>query len=234
MTLSERWLATRVALAWVVANVLVSSINIATRLATHKDAFILQTAVGEWVPVVQALAGVALVIEASRTEGHFRTGRFVAFAAALFLAFEVVRQIVWRAGAVTAHVRPPKHLVLLKTAIDAQYFFILVTGAAGAALLARWHRRAIESATERAAAEAALAEARLKTLRTQVQPSLIRQSLLDIERALEYDRAAAEAALLNLSDFLRIALLRARGDGWSAEEETEYARLTELVGRGAA
>ena len=234
MTLSERRLATRVALAWVLANVLTSAINIATRLVARKEVFIGNAIIAEWAAVVQALAGVVLVIYVSRTAGRFRTGRFVALAAALFVGFEIVRQIVLRAALATSPVRPNTHNLLLRAAIDAQYFFILVTAAVSAALLGRWHERALASAEERAAAEAALAAARVRTLRTQVQPSLIRESLLDIERILETDRDAAEAALLNLSDFLRIALLRARGDEWSGEEEAEYTRLTQLVAGGAA
>lgn len=227
MTPSERRLATGVALAWVLATVLVTVIKIVMMLAAHRSVNFVDALVGEWVAVLQALAGVALVMEVFRDAERFRAGRFIAVAVVLYIGLEVVREIVLRATGI--HPRTP----LLREAIDMQHFFILVVGAGGAAFTARWHERAIASAEQRASAEAALAEARVRMLRTQVQPDLIRKALLDIETVLAVDGRAAEAALLNLSDFLRIALLRARGESWCEEREAEYDRLARVVEEGS-
>ena len=235
MTNTERRLATRVAIAWVLASILSSTIRISMRLLTHKQIYVVSALLVEWSAVLQALAGVVLVIYTWRAE-RFRAWRFAAFATAVFAALETVRVVATTTASKAAYgaIDDSKRRVLIGIAVDMQRFFILVAVAVGATLLARWHERSVASAEQRAAAEAALAEARVRHLRTQVQPALIRHSLRDIETLLNTDRAAAEAALLNLSDFLRIALLRARDDVWSSEQQAEYDRLSHLVATGAA
>ena len=191
----------------------------------------------QWL--IEGIAAASLAIFAWRMRHHRH--RFILFGGATtvaFLAAVAVKFVSWLA------VRPflptgPRPMAAIRVlnsmlTVDIAQFFILAVGTIAATVMIGAHRDDVAAETEAAQLEAALAEARLRNLRSQVKPALIHQSLAQIEASLPHDPAGAEATLLNLSDFLRLALLRASGHKLPSQMESEYVRLEAEVTQAAA
>ena len=239
MTEFERRLAWRVIASWTLLSVLMSAIRISMRLHAHSPVYVSGTLFFIYQWLIEGVAAAVLAIIAWRLR-HYRH-RFVLFAGATMMTFIVsvaIKFLSWLAvrPLLPAPPRPMTAARVLNSmlTLDMVQFFIVAVGTIAATVMIGAHRDGIAAETEAAQLEAALAEARLRNLRSQVKPALIHQSLAQIEASLPHDPIGAEATLLNLSDFLRLALLRASGHKLPSQMEAEYLRLEREVTSAAA
>lgn len=89
----------------------------------------------------------------------------------------------------------------------------------------RFHNRLKERESRAWMLESRLAQARLQTLKAQLQPHFLFNSLNAVTALLHRDPKQAEATLVALSDLLRLALRRSEAPTGSLEEELEFVRL---------
>jgi hypothetical protein len=239
MTVFERRVFGGVLGSWMILSLLSTILRVSLRLSSGSPVY-LSNMLYFFVPwFIEGVAGGLLAIFAWRRRNH--PHRFVRFAGAAMGAFIVaklvhfacwlaLRPFIYGASPLSA---APKVLNSILS-VDLSNFFILAVGSISAVVMIGVHRDGLEVEKEAARLEAALAEARLRNVRNQVKPQLVHQSLARIEQSLPDEPQRAEAELLNLSDFLRIALLRASGSKLPPSMESDYVRLEREVTEAVA
>ncbi len=227
MTPVERRLATGVVASWMILSICTSALRIAWRISSHKPVYPFGALMIEQEWLVQGLAAAVLAVYTWRNRNQrFRFLWFIAVAFVLFLGSETVNVLLYIPA---KRFLPSASLPLMPAVVnmfivDVTHFFILALGAIAVPLMIHAYRDSLAAEREEASIEARLAETRVHNLRTQLRPALIRSSLQTIEAMLPADPEGAEAALLNLSDFLRLTLLRARRPQLPHSIEAEYVR----------
>lgn len=228
----ERLLAGRIMAAWFVVSILSIAVRIGNRMMQNQrpNARLLMWTEFRWLMMI-VFAGILTVVAWRAANGKFRFVRVGLTAAALFVLFEFPVEGVYR---LAIELLPRGRtqvstLVVANVANDLIHFAIVTLATVAATWTVRAYRASLAAEHEAAILEAQVADARVRLLRTQVKPALVRQSLEHIEALLVDDPRRAEAAVYGLSDFLRLALQRAREMEWDDAKEARYLDLQEQV-----
>jgi hypothetical protein len=180
--------------------------------------------------LLMSFAAVLSIVTWRSASRRFAFFRIAAAAIAIWVPFELLSETSYRFA---AQLFPPSRripsTVWQDVSNDIVHFSIVALGTIAATLIVRAYRLAAAAEHEAAALEAQISDARVRLLRTQVQPALIRESLENIEMLLIAEPRRAESAVYSLSDYLRLALQRARGVEWDESKEALYVRLEREV-----
>jgi hypothetical protein len=228
MTRFERRLAAGIIGSWMLLSICTSVLRIGIRIASHRPVVVPAALLFEWEWLLQGTAAACLAIYVWRTRrGRFRILRYTTAAMNIFLVGETIDFLSFLA--VRKYLPPPRstpyQVAVSMFNVDLTHYFILFLGTIAITLMVDAYQSSVAAQREAADIEARLAEARVSNLRNQVKPALIREALASIESLLPDQPVRAETALLNLSDFLRLALLRTTQPAWPPAMEEEYARL---------
>ena len=218
--------------AWFLVSILAIAVRIGNRIVQNQwpNARVLMWTEFRWMMMI-VFAGILTVVAWRAANGKFRFVRVGLIAAVLFVLFEIpVEGVYWLAIELIPRGRTPlSTLVVANVANDLIHFAIVTLATVAATWTVRAYRASLSAEHEAAILEAQVADARVRLLRTQVKPALVRQSLEHIETLLISDPHRAETAVYSLSDFLRLALQRAREMDWDDAKESRYLELQEQV-----
>lgn len=213
MTSFERKLAYGVISVWLGLSICTNTLRLAARVLAHVPVSLPDSIFLQWQWVIQAVAGAVLAMYAWRTRrSSYWLLRWLAASALIYVGNEigqVLSLLIMRAARKTT-LRPLKYMLQQILVIDITHFFILALGVVAVVMMIDWYFESVRRETEAAALTVTIADARARSLRLTLQPAEVRASLRRIEELLPHDPAAAELAILHVSDVLRAALLRAR------------------------